>query len=646
MSHNSYRMLEPFNLGPITLRNRIVLAPMGTHYVSADGSTNTRLIQYYTRYARAGVGLIIPEGQQVDDKESAVLPNTLGIFDVRFQPGLNDLVESVHDLGTAIIAQLGHAGHQTRPENIKGLQPVAPSPIANQYLGVVPKELDQEKIYEIQDSFVDCAVRAQTIGFDGVEIHGANGYLLTEFASPRLNKRTDKYGGPIQNRARMAIEILEKIRSKTANGFVVGYRLCADERLPGGITPEDVVALVKMLEEGGIDFIDVTSGTYDSTLYGVPVSYIPRGSNLDLAEMVKKAVNIPVMCAGSLNVELAEEAIRQAKMDLAVIGRQLIADPEMPLKLMEGRLDDIRPCVRGNQGCISRGMRGLPLSCEVNPGIGRDAIWTVTPVQVPKKVVVIGGGVGGMEAARLSAERGHKVILFERDKILGGHVLEASVPEFKQDLKPLLKWLENQLDKQGVDVRLKNEAKVEHVERENPDVLIIAVGSDYMLPPELSRDRTHFIFPDEVLFGQKDVGEFVIVAGGGFVGCETALYVAEALKKKVTIVEMLDNILLDCDEPGNWMAINMRLTLAGVTIKTGTTLKSYSGKKVVCMNKAGEEQQLDANSVVLALGLKARSEMVAKFEGLAPRVFKVGDCVKAGKIYDAFRSAWRSVFLF
>jgi len=619
---------------------------MGTFLVSADGSTNNRLVDYYTRYAKGGVGLVIPEGQHIDDKESAVLSNCLAIHNNRYLPGLNELVESVKDEGAAIIAQLGHAGHQTTPENIGGLQPVAPSPIASQVVGVVPKELDQEKIYEIQNSFADCAVRAQTAGFEGVEIHGANGYLLTEFLSPRLNLRKDAYGGPIENRGRMALEIYEKIRSKTRPGFLVGYRICADERLPGGITSEDIVAFVKMLEKVGIDYISVTSSTYESMIYGVPTMYVPRGSNLHLSEMIKRAVKVPVMCAGGLNVETGEQAIREGKTDLVAIGRGLIADPELPLKLKEGRREDIRPCIRGNQGCISRTMNCLALSCEVNPGIGKEASMTFTPAKEKKKVVVVGGGVGGMEAARLAAERGHEVTLFEKDTVLGGHVREACIPEFKQDIKPLLTWLETQLHKEGVQVRLGTEATFDLAKKEGPDVLIVAVGSEYVVPSELSAYSARVLFPHEVLFGTKAVGDQVVVVGGGFVGSESALHIAESMKKTVTLVEMRNDILLDCDEPMSMLALRMRLQMAGVGVMTGMTVKGLDGKEVLCTDKEGLDQKIAADSVVLALGLEPRRSLAAKFEDVAPQVFKVGDCVSAGKIYDAFRAAWHAVFQF
>jgi 2,4-dienoyl-CoA reductase-like NADH-dependent reductase (Old Yellow Enzyme family)/thioredoxin reductase len=643
MAEKNYKLLEPFKLGPLTLRNRIVLAPMGTFLVSPDGSVNQRLIDYYTNFARGGVGLMIPEGQHIDDKESAVLANCLAIHNNRYISGLNDLAESVKDQGTAIIAQLGHAGHQTSPENINGLQPVAPSPIANPFVGIVPRELDQEKISEIQDSFAACAGRAFVAGFDGVEIHGANGYLLTEFLSPRLNIRTDNYGGSIENRARMALETYEKIRAKTPPGFIVGYRICADERLPGGVTPEDVVAFARMLEEAGVDYISVTSGTYADMIYGVPTMYVPRGINLNLSEMIKKAVKMPVMCAGSIDIDLGEQAIREGKTDLVLMGRGLIADPELPLKLMEGRLDDIRPCIRGNQGCISRTINCKSISCEVNPGIGKYEGRAAPSLRDPKKVLIVGGGVGGMEAARLASVQGHKVLLIERESELGGHALEASVPDFKKDLKPLLKWLATQLKKRYVKILLDSEATPQLVRAENPDVLIIAVGSDYMVPANLAQYSDDFIFPKDVLSGTRDLGDRVVVAGGGFVGCETALHIAEALKKTVTIVEMMDNILLDFGEPLSMMALTMRLQMAGVEIRTGLTLKGMLGGRVLCSDRAMNELEIQADSVVLAVGMQPRQDLVASFEGTAPRIFKVGDCIQPGKIHNAFRTAWCAV---
>jgi len=508
----------------------------------------------------------------------------------------------------------------------------------------VPKELDQEKITEIQDSFAAAAARLQAAHFDGIELHGAHGYLFTEFLSPAMNKRKDKYGGSLENRARMVLETCEKIRARTRPEFIVGYRISADDRMPEGITPEDVVTFAKMLVKVGIDYISVASGTHESLPYIFPPMYLPRGVNLPMSRVIKKALNVPVVCAGGLDIELGEQALREGQTDLVAIGRGLLADPELAVKLMEGREEDIRPCIRCN-GCLKSLLSIGSLSCTVNPSFGRSDM-VVSKAPVPEKVLVIGGGAGGMEAARLAAERGHKVTLMEKESDLGGHLLEASAPEFKQDLRPLLKWLKTRLDREGVEVRLSCEATPELVKKENPDVLIIAVGSDYMVPPELAKDADNFVFPIEVLLGHKDVGQNVVVAGGGFVGCETALHIAEALKKKVTIVEMLDDILLDLEVPMNMIALRMRLQTAGVEIRTGLTLKGYSQNKVTCTDKAGKDQQMDADSVVLALGPQPRQDVVAKLEELVPQVFKVGDCIQPKDIDNAFISAWQAVFSF
>jgi 2,4-dienoyl-CoA reductase-like NADH-dependent reductase (Old Yellow Enzyme family)/thioredoxin reductase len=644
MSTKPYKLFEPFKLGPLTLKNRVVLAPMGTMSASADGSVSKELADFLVGYAKAGVGLVITEGTSIDDKESVVIVPTLLANHDRYVPVLTKLADSVKKEGAAIICQLSHGGRQTVPENIGGLQPVAPSPIASAIERVVPKELDQEKITEIQDSFASAAERLEAAHFDGVELHGAHGYLLTEFLSPAMNKRQDRYGGSLENRARMVLETCQKIRARTKREFILGYRVSANDGMPGGITPEDVVAFTKMLEKAGVDYISVASGTHESPAYIFPPIYMPRGVNLPMSRRIKEAVNVPVMCAGGLDIEPGEQALRRGETDLVAIGRGLLADPELAVKLIEGREEDIRPCIRCNE-CMKNLMFNSFLSCAVNPGLANSDM-VVSKVPVSKRVLVVGGGAGGMETARLAAAQGHKVTLLEKDGDLGGHLLEASAPEFKQDLRPLLKWLKTQIGKEGVKVQLNCEATPELVKKENPDVLIIAVGSDYLVPPELAKDAGNFVFPFEVLLGHKDVGNNVVVAGGGFVGCETALHITEALKKKAIIVEMLDDILLDMETPMNMMALRMRLQAAGVQIKTGLKLRSYSGGKAICTDKMGQDQQLNADSVVLALGLQPRQDVIVKLEGLVPQVFKVGDCVQPKDIYHAFRAAWEAVFSF
>jgi 2,4-dienoyl-CoA reductase-like NADH-dependent reductase (Old Yellow Enzyme family)/thioredoxin reductase len=645
MSEAMYRILEPIDVGSLTVRNRIALAPMVPMLAGADGSVTQRQVDYYARFASGGTGLIITEAMTIDAKESKGVPSMIAAYDPAYVSGLNDLAEAVQDRGAVCIAQLAHAGYQTVPELIGGRHPVAASPVRNALTGLVPKEVSQEKIGEIQDSWAVCAAMAERAGFDGVELHGGNGYLLTTFLSPRLNQRKDGYGGPIENRAKMVLETYAKMRASVRPEMIIGYRLCADERAPGGITPEDVVALVKMLDEAGMDYISVSCSTYETMMYGVPTGYVPRGLNLDLSAMVREAVECPVLCAGGLNVELGEKAIIDGKTDIVAMGRGLIADPELPKKLMEDRPEDIRPCIRGNEGCISRTIPGKSISCEVNPGIAKERLRVTSAVE-PKEVLVLGGGAAGMEAARLAGERGHHVTLIEERSAMGGHVLAGMVPEFKQDLQPLLAWLERQLVKYGVEVRLDTKATTELVKTIDPDVLIVAVGSDYFVPEALAGQASGVVFPGEVLTGDKQVGERVVVIGGGDVGCETALHLAETQGKKVSIVEMQDDILLGSQEPLSVMSLKLRLPQAGVEIHTGLKLDRCHEGVVVCVDGSKREVEFDADTVILAVGTAPNSELAKQFVGLAPKVFRIGDCVAPRKIYDAFHEAWQVVFSF
>jgi 2,4-dienoyl-CoA reductase-like NADH-dependent reductase (Old Yellow Enzyme family)/thioredoxin reductase len=639
MPGQTYKLLEPYELRHQTVRNRIALAPMAPMMAAVDGSVTRRQIDYYARYAEGGVGLVFPEALAIDDEESKGIPSMLSIHSPAYITGLNELVEAVQDKGAPCIAQIAHAGYQTMPDIIGGRQPLAPSNVPHALTGVVPKAVTEDDIRRIQANFVKSAMHAQAAGFNGVEIHGANGYILTEFLSPRLNQRKDEYGGSLENRARIILEIYEQIRASLNPRLIVGYRLCADERLPGGITPEDVVTFCGMLADVGIDYISVTSSIHESMMYGVPTGYVPRGLNLEYAAMVKKAVgDVIVMCAGGINVELGEQAVRDGAIDVAVIGRAMIADPDLPRKLAEGRPEDIRPCIRANIGCINRTMFGRALSCEVNPAIGREDM-QVTPADVKKKVAVIGGGAAGLEAARLAAKRGHEVTLYEKEAELGGHVVEGCVPTFKKDLVPLMDWLLCQLKKLNIDIRLGVEATPELMQREQPDVIVVAVGSEYAIPEQLAGSAENLINAKQALLEQKPIGDTVIVAGGGTVGCEVALHLASAKGKKVTIVEPCDSIMPHDDEPMSKMSVHKLLPEAGVEILTNVALESFDGERAVCRDKDDQKVVLTADTVVVATGVRARRDLADRFQGLAAELRSIGDCNEARKIYDAFREA-------
>ena len=633
-----WKLLEPIRLGQLCLKNRIVMPPMEARLNGPDGSITRRMIRYYAERAKGGAGLIIVQNTHVDGKASRSAASQGGIHHDHMIAGLNELAEAIQSYRTAAVIQIGHGGRQCAP-GAAPMPPVAPSAIPYSG-GVMPRELTLAEIEEIQDAFAEAARRAKQSGFDGVEIHGAHGYLICEFLSPNSNRRTDKYGGNLENRARFPLEIVRKVREQVGNDFVVGYRLSADEYVPGGLELEETGKFARMIEEAGISYIHVSAGTYDSLPHMVPPMYIERAHLVHLAEGIKKLVNVPVITVGALDVETAEEALREGKADLAALGRALIADPEIPNKLGSDRLDDIRPCIRGNEGCLSRFNLGRTMRCEVNPACGREEDFNITPAVNKKRVMVVGGGIAGMEAARIAQLRGHEVTLFEKTGQLGGHLLEASVPQFKQKTKALLAWANRQLDKERVSIELGTEVTPDLVREIKPDVIILAVGSDYLIPKVKGCNNSCVCTAGDVLLGNSSVGNRVMIIGGGLVGCETALYIADELGKKVTVVEMLDEILPETENLCK-IVLTESLQQSGVEVHKGFHLEEIMNGSVIGTNNEGKRRQIETDTVILATGLGAREKTVALFNSLAPEVDTVGDCAKARNIYSAFEDAWR-----
>lgn len=644
MSEFNWKLLEPIKVGTMSLRNRLVMPPMENALNNVDGSVSQALIDYYAERAKGGAGLIIVQNSYVDNKASKSNAIMLSISSASMVVGLGCLAEAIKINGAAAVIQLGHGGRQADPEYHLGIQDVAPSAIPSDAVGAMPKELTIPEIEEIQDAFANAAFRAKRAGFDGVEIHGAHGYLIGEFISPKTNLRTDKYGGSLIRRATFVLELIDKVKATVGSNFTVGFRMSGDEFVEDGLTAEDGVKYAKMVADTGkIDYIHVSGGTYESKHHLFPTLYHKRGHLLHLAEGIKKLVkNVPIITVGSLDVETGEEALKEGKADLVAIGRGLIADPELPNKLAAGKVEDIRPCILDGVGCLGRrGHTASPIRCEVNPAVGREATFKLTPA-AKKKVMVIGGGIAGMEAARTAAIRGHDVTLVERSDRLGGHLIEASVPEFKGTVKDLLGWAERQVNKSDIKLQLNTEATPGLIKQVKPDVLIVAVGSEFIVPEVPGKDKSLVVMAKDVLLGKEELGEKVAVIGGGIVGCETALHIAEKLGKKVTIVEMLDEILME-QMPITRMALVERLQAADIQVHTRWILREVTNQGILCEDKNWQTHEVAADTVVIGIGLKSNKELVEKFEGLAPEVYAIGDCVEAREIYSAFEDAWRAV---
>ncbi len=637
---NQYQeLLKPIKVGKQMWRNRMVMPAMETRLSNPDGSSSKEMAEYYGERAKGGVAAVIVENTFVDDKESRSSLVSSGMYNDHMIASHYLVAQAIKEQGAAAILQLSHGGRQANA-GATGLPPVAPSEVPCKFVQRMPRALSVEEIVEIEDKFAAAAVRAKMAGFDGVEIHGAHGYLIGSFLSPYTNKRTDEYGGSFENRARFPKNIIRKVRAAVGDDFVVGYRISGSEGVEGGLTPEDTARFGASIQDD-VDYINVAAGIYETMeKYIIPPVYEPHAMVVPFAEVIKKQVTkIPVMVVNSLTPEMGEKVLEEGKADIIAFGRSLIADPYLPTKLMEGRREDIRPCCRGHEGCVSLFFSGCPIRCEVNPQCGREREYELKRTDNPKNLVVVGGGMAGMEAARYAAEIGHHVTLFEESEELGGHFIEATIPDFKEDHRNVLDWLKRQIKKSAVDVKLGKKAEIKDIQALHPDAVIAAVGSKYIRLPLPGME--HALLPDEVLKGNVQTGRSVVVIGGGLVGTETALHLAKQ-GKEVTVLEMLPGLAMQ-DEPLSQRSILGKLEEYKVTGLTGCRVTQIQEGTVTYVNANGEEHTLQADSVVAATGLQADSEAVEALRESAPKVVCIGDCVKAGKIFECFHQAWFAV---
>jgi len=630
-----WKLLEPIKIGKIEFRNRIVMPPICTRLATSRGVVTRPMIDYYLERAKGGVGLIIVEYSYIDTKASKGEPTQLGVYGDHLIAGLAELAKGVKAYGSRVALQICHNGRQTTPAII-GRQPVAPSAIPCKVSGFMPRELTIEEIEETTEAFGEAARRAKASEFDAVEIHGAHGYLLCQFLSPYTNKRTDSYGGDFEGRTKFPVEVIKRVREKAGFDFTVGYRMSAEEYVDGGLTLRETRSFAKILEEAGVNYIHVSAGIHESMHHMVQPTYLPRGYLIHLAKEIKDVVNVPVIAVGSIDPELGDQVLKDGKADMVSMGRTLIADPEIPKKLAEDRMEDVRPCIRCNE-CSASFREGKSLRCGVNAAAGREGECIIEPVREKKKVLIVGGGVAGLEAARIAALRGHGVILYEKEGHLGGHLVAASAPQFKEDLRKLMRWYSKQI-RTRVKVQLKTGITPEIVKEINPDILILAVGSTPLIPDVQGVNRPIVTTAIDVLLGKLKIGKELVMVGGGFVGCETALYVA-GKGKTVTIMETLNEIAADA-ELTTKMALSELLIKAGIRLLRGVKLKEITDEGAVGIDKEGETSFVKADNVVLALGLKPRKEIVKAFQGLAAEIFAIGDCVEPRKIIHAVREGF------
>ncbi len=635
-------LFEPITIGKMELKNRLIMAPMGTGY-GGDGIVSERLIDFLVARAAGGAALITVEVAFIHRLGRAGLGGELAVNDDKYIPGLKSLSDAIHREDAKAVLQLNHAGRYARAKNL-GDQPVAPSAIASRYTGETPRELSTEEVMEIIEAFGQGARRARDAGFDGVELMGSTGYLISQFCSPITNKRTDKYGGTVPaERATFVKEIIENIREKVGYDFSVCVKMSVDEYLPGGNTIEDSQIMAKIFSEAGADRLHAWAGWHESPKPMLPMS-VPRAAFAHLSLALKKVTDLPVTAVGRINDPfVAAGLIREGKADLIAVGRGLLADPEFANKAYEGRVDEIRNCI----GCCvcfdtmmsrvhSAGTEGL--ICAINPELGREGENLLRPADTVKNVLVIGGGPGGMEAAHVASKKGHKVTLWEKSGKLGGSLKVAVVPPFKEEIGCLTNYLTRQMEINNVNVELNKEGTQEDVLRLNPDCVIVASGSKAHVPEIPGIDSANVVMAIDLLSGKIETGQNVVIIGGGLIGVDIAEYLNQK-GKKVTLLTRQSRIGADIGVSTRWVTM-MRIRESEIKVIKKVSYKEIK-KDGVVIERDGEEMYIPADTIVISGGFLPDRGLIEALKGKIP-IKEVGDCIELRKIKDAIHEGFEA----
>ncbi len=631
------KVFEPIRINKMEVRNRFGMAAMGTGLcVGMNGFVSQRIIDYYEARAAGGTGLIIVENVMVDWENGRNSDSVMAVDDDKFIPGLAELAKAIKRHGASACIQLNHCGQESRIDGEK----VGPSAVPHR-TGTA-RALTKTEIAAIVARYAAAAGRAQRAGFDSIELHGAHRYLIAEFLTPEINKRTDEYGGDAPNRARFLVEILRAIRVTVGPDFAVWTRMNAREKgIQGGLTLEDARQMARLAQEAGADAIDVSA-------WGADAPGRTPGDNMHLAGEIKKVVSIPIMAVGGrMTPEVAEQAILDNKIDIALIGRGLIVDAEYVNKVSAGKPGDIRPCI----GCWEcqppeyhlgkgRWRQTESIRCTANAAMGHERESEIRPADTPLRIVVVGGGPGGMEAARAAALRGHRVTLFEQSPSLGGLLTLAAMGPRKQYVGDLMRYLVRQVTALVADVRLSTRATADLILSLKPDAVILAVGAEPVVPDIPGLEKANAVKAVDVLAGTAEVGQAVVVLGGALVGCETAEILAMKGRQVVVTRRGLE-MATGLSEPLR-QALLRTLARTGVSLRPGVKYKAVTEQGLTIIDQEGRTEIIPADTIVLAAGFTPRADLFQALEGKVPRLDRIGDCLEARGIKDAIHEGARS----
>lgn len=654
---NTYEhVFTPFSFGSVTVKNRIATPPMLACMASPEGYVTRELIEFYKAFAKGGAGVVTVGDAATDFKYGRGHNSQLNLGDDAVTIGLYQLVEAIQRYGAKASIEVNHRGRWTFPRMLEGKNPIGPSPITAPTEEFVARqegrkpvrvtEMDQQMIDMVIEDFVSAVGRCVVAGFDMVMIHGGHGHLLAQFASTFANKRTDSYGGSLENRARFPLEVLGAVRDKFGRSITIEYRISADELVPGGMHIDETVEFLKLIRDK-IDLVNVSLGITNDIFcapHHLQPTYMPRNYTVAYAERIHKEVGIPVTCVGSVSsLAAADEIIGKGVADLVAMGRRHIADPDLVKKTWAGFEDRIRPCLRCGT-CSENPRVDLPVFCAVNPVTGKEVEYAdIPPAKEKKKVLIVGGGPGGMEAARRAVERGHAVTLVEKTGRLGGALIAASAASFKGDMREYLEWSVRETRRLVTDIRMNTEATPELVRAEAPDALIIAVGAEPTVPDIPGASGENVVLATDVHLGTAKTGARVVVVGGGLTGCEAALELARE-GRQVTVIDMVteDEIAIDAKAMNRFTLLDL-LAEGKVRIVPEVKLEEIRADGVRVMDKGWNTIEIPADTVVLSVGFTACSGAAAVLGGLVRDTYVIGDCCGPRNLKAAVHEAFNVV---
>lgn len=639
---NTKLLFSPIRINSLTLKNRIILPSMVTGFAVNNGEVSDQLINYHVERAQGGCALNMVEATYVEPSGNSYRLG-LGIDHDDKIDGLRRMTDAVHAAGGLMGMQLQHGGRLSNPATNRG-----PIRLVSFIPGFTPYEgsrvLTEDEIGGIVQAYARAARRAQEAGFDLIELHGAHGYLINQFLSPFFNRREDTYGGTPEKRRRFLLEILQACRQAVGPSYPIMCRLTVDEFFEGGLTLELSKGIAEALVDNGVDALNISVGAGESRYYTIPPACVPEAFNAGRAGAIREAVNgrVPVAVVGRINsAGLAEDVLQSGKADIVVMGRALIADPDLPRKSANGMEDTVVPCIACNEGCSGSGGKNQTMTCTLNPRAGQEACFPMTKAPASRKVLVIGAGPAGMAAALTASVRGHHVILADANPVLGGLLNVAKLPPHKANFQHVIDFYEKALQRAGVEIRCGKPLGTADVLALAPDMTIVATGSKPIQPRFCQGAGA--VVAEDVLRG-GETGQRVLILGGGLVGCETAEFLA-ARGKDVTILELRGALAADLVfQPRHFLLERLREAKVRQLLNTEVTAISCEGR-VTIRNDAGQEKVLEPfDTIVLSLGYRPENTLYHELRDAGLAVMRAGDCVQPGKVMHAVRQGFEAAY--